>query len=456
LLLFGFGPNMLLALVAVLVLVAGSALLWRPGESPILLFIFGYQWLQASARIFHANVLGVHVVDLSYGGGQVAAASLLSLVALLVLAAGLRAGAGRWRVTDGQVCRAMVLTRDTKSWFQLYALASVGAAAALIMARYVPGLSQPLLAAATLKWAFFWILAYATFVRPGADRKYMIMAFAFEFVLGLGGYFSDFRTVFFITILAMVAAGARMTGQRVVAIAALSGLLLAVAVAWTAVKSDYRHFVSGGERAQIVTVGYGARITALANMVAELEAEDLRDAVRETVNRIGYVDFFAVVLDTVPEAIPHENGALWWDAITRPFMPRILFPSKSAIHDSERTNYYTGLGVASYGSGTSISIGYIGESYIDFGAIGMMLSTFMFGLVLGKVYRWFVQGPRTRGVLGMASMSAILLGASALESSITKVIGGLIVSILVAYLLARYVVPTYLPWLMAGKKVNRL
>ena len=61
----GFGVNSLLAFFAIVVLVVGCILLWRPGEAPILLFVFGYQWLQASISVFHANWLGVRVPQLT-------------------------------------------------------------------------------------------------------------------------------------------------------------------------------------------------------------------------------------------------------------------------------------------------------------------------------------------------------------------------------------------------------
>jgi hypothetical protein len=351
------------------------------------------------------------------------------------------------------MCRNMVLTHNTRTWFKLYALAWIGASAVLLLARYVPGLSQPLLAAAQLKWAFFWILAYATFVRPNGERKYLLFAFLLEFFLGLGGYFSDFKTVFFITILAIFAARMRISGRRLLSLAVLAGLLLTLAVVWTAVKKEYRLILSGGELAQILALDYGDRITDLAGLVANLKAEQLANAADDTFSRLGYVDFFAVVLDRVPNVKPHEYGAIWLDAISRPFMPRALFPEKSAIHDSERTNYYTDLGVASSDRGTSISIGYIGESYIDFGFVGMMVVIFLYGLFLGRVYRWFV---RRRGLIGTAFVSAILFVAVPLETSITKLSGGIIVSILVAFLVARYAVPSFFPWLLAGQRKIRL
>ena len=73
----------------------------------------------------------------------------------------------------------------------------------------ISGLSQPLLAAATLKWAFFWMLAYATFARAGSTKLYFLGAFLLELALGVGGYFSDFKTVMFFTLFAAVAGGLR-------------------------------------------------------------------------------------------------------------------------------------------------------------------------------------------------------------------------------------------------------
>ena len=79
------------------------------------------------------------------------------------------------------------------------------------------------------------------------------------------------------------------------------------------------------------------------------------------VRRLSYVEyFFGAVLDYVPRIVPHEDGALWWDAISRPFMPRFFFTDKAIIDDFERTNKYTGFAVSGANEGTSISIGYMG------------------------------------------------------------------------------------------------
>lgn len=445
LLFFGLGQNSLLVFLSVVTLLIGSSLLWRPGEAPILLFMFCYQWLQASARIFHASFKGVDVEALSTVGGQVALASALSLVALLAIAAGLRLGAGGWRPSEGQSFRVMVLRYGIEKWARLYGVAWFTSNALLALAWVIPGLSQPMLAAASLKWAFFWMLAYASFARAQSNKLYLFIAFGLEFVMGIGGYFSDFKTVFFVLVLALAAAGRQVSWGRVLAAVGLGALLFLVGVIWTAVKNEYRSFVSGGAEVQVVVIDFWTRMGVLAEMVGGLDASTLIEAVDNALIRISYVDFFGVVLDYVPTFVPHEHGALWWDAISRPFMPRLFFPAKAVIDDSERTNLYTGLGVAGSDKGTSISIGYIGETYIDFGEFGMIAAIFLYGAFLGLCYRWFVRETSSSGLFGMALITSVLLGASLLESSITKVFGGIIVGLLVAWLLLRYGAPRFLP-----------
>jgi hypothetical protein len=225
----------------------------------------------------------------------------------------------------------------------------------------------------------------------------------------------------------------------------LGAVALTLGVAWTAVKIDYRSFVSGGEKAQVVTVGYLERISMLAEMLRQLDGNAMADASEKLLQRIAYVDFFGVVLDAVPGVLPHENGALCWDAISRPFMPRLFFPEKTAIDDSVRTNYYTGLDLPTSEEGTSVSLGYMAESYIDFGAAGMMVPIFGLGLLLGRFYRWMLRRDPSR-LLGMALATATIFGASFLESSITKVFGGLVVAMLVSWIVLR-IAPLYLRWI---------
>jgi uncharacterized protein (DUF2062 family) len=67
--------------------------------------------------------------------------------------------------------------------------------------------------------------------------------------------------------------------------------------------------------------------------------------------------------------------------ITRPFMPRLLFPDKKSLADSKELNKYSALGVDE--KNTSISLSMVAGSYVDFGPRGMHFALLVFGLFCG-------------------------------------------------------------------------
>ena len=153
--------------------------------------------------------------------------------------------------------------------------------------------------------------------------------------------------------------------------------------------------------------------------------------------RMSYVSYFAMTLTHVPDVVPCEHGELWWGAVKHVFTPRLFFPDKPALDDSARAAYYTGLEVAGAEQGTSIGIGYMGESYIDFGPVGMFAPVFLLGIFYGLIYRFFVDHERHR-VLGFAMATAILaFGACNIETSNIKLVGGNLMSLIVIGLFSK-------------------
>jgi hypothetical protein len=447
----GTGPNLLLALLSVAVLIVGCMLLWRPGESPILLFTFAYPWLQGSIAIYHANWLGIDIADYPPFSGDMYAAVAMSQAGLLALAVGMRLAVGPRRAENILSLRHMALSQPVRRWFWLYAVAWAMSFAALSFAWVMPGLSQPMLALAALRWAFFFMLAVAHFVR-GRDRGRLFpLAFLFELAAGIGTYFGDFKTVFFITFFAALASGVRVSPRMMLGVGALVTLAVALGIAWTAVKGEFRIFVSGGVAEQIVTVDYMTRLAKLYELVSSLDLETLMNAADQFLRRLSYVEFFGVVLVNVPANLPHTLGAILWDAVIRPFMPRLLFVDKDEIDDTARTNFYTG-GLTGSSEGTSISLGYIAETYIDFGSFGMFAVLVAIGLFYGAIYRLLLRWRASRGLLGMAMATAVLTNVGPMENSFTKVFGGVVVSLLVAWIMIVFIVPRWAPWLVADRR----
>jgi hypothetical protein len=439
----GIYPNTLLAVLAVAVLLFGVRLLWRPGEPPVLFFAFAMQWVQGSVKVFQANWMEVPVTVLPSYGGKVDLAIALSLFGVAFLALGMRLGAGPWHSQDGEALRTAALSYGPRYWFRIYVAVFVISNLASSLAYLVPGLSQPLLVLTDLKWGFFWILAYVTFCQ-GSNRQYWYLAFGIELLLSLGGYFSDFKTPLIFSALAVVAVRMRLSLGRYLLLFTLGAVMLLLAVAWTAIKVEYRDFASGGQQAQIVAVPYSQRMEKLAQLVSHLDGDEMAQGFTLLLWRLAYTDYLAVTLDNVPSALPHENGALWWDAIRRPFMPRMFFPEKSAINESAQVEHYTGipLGLTSGGS-TSISLGYMTESYIDFGAVGMMVPILGLGLLLGLFYRQMLKLHPPLKLVGIGLATATVYGAYLLETSTAKICGGLAVAMLVSWAILRVLERTH-------------
>lgn len=442
----GQGPNYQQALVACLVLIFGFVMLWRPGEPQILLFIFLYQWMQACLPPFYGNWKELSLDQLTLNVGDQHLASLLSMLGIAFIAGGIRTGAGfvdpwavhAFRTSITKVPYATLLSVFVGVW--------ISATACRSMAAVIPGLSQLFLALAALKWAAFTLLTYSTFAAPSGKFGWWFVVFLAEFGLSLGGYFSTFKEVFLYTLIALGASQVRVTPRQALAVVIFLALLVLFAVIWTAVKVDYRAFVRGDESAQVVTVSFGVAIAELLNLIFKASAADMNEAVDAMLNRIMYTEYLGVVLNYVPAVVPHEYGALWWDAITRPVMPRFLFPDKAIIDESLLVNTYTGLGVAGIAEGTQISLGYMTDTYIDFGEFGMMPVLFLVGWAIGRLYRWVLYGVRTYGLAGLAMAPVALMPAAALEVSSTKLVGGLFAQILAVLLVARFIVPRFLPW----------
>jgi hypothetical protein len=107
-------------------------------------------------------------------------------------------------------------------------------------------------------------------------------------------------------------------------------------------------------------------------------------------------------------------------------MPRIIFKNKEILDDSKRAVRYTGLRLAGADEGTSIGIGYMAESYVDFGAAWMMLPIGGLGLAMGLVYR--LQSRRySHSIYGIALGTSILFSVvKAFENSNVKIVGALV------------------------------
>ena len=435
------GPNVALTAYAGLILFIGMTFLWRPAEPPIPIFIFLYQWVQAALGPIYGNLIGVDVNDLAQNLGQHNLACFLELTGVLCLAAGLRLAIGQPNVDLSHRIRSFVGSRPIGFWFRIYLAASIFGALCATFASGAGGLAQPLLSLSQIKWAAYILLTFATFAVPGRSRGVWIFVTLFEFVLSIGGFFSAFKEIFFYAGFGLIGSGFRLKPLNAVFIAVFGVIFLLLGVIWTSVKIDYRDFVNGGSGQQEISVGYAERITYLGKLVGDLDGPAMGRGVDTFAHRMMYFEFFGAAISNVPLNAPHTNGALWGRAALSSFMPRLIFTDKAPVHDSELTREYTGIRVTSYEQGTSISMGYMAEAYIDFGPVFMFVLIFLFGYGLGAIYHWLLTRPGRDGVLGAAMSTFTLMQANAIETSALKAIPAVMLCLVACLIILKFLAP---------------
>lgn len=427
-------PLLTLAGLAVVPLLFG--LLWRPGEPPVLLFAATFQWLQVFVPVLIADRNGDPLTN-SMWLREIDTAAWLGLATIVVLAAGMRLGLGRRRFTDTETLRSAARLLDARRLAFAYIVSFILPEVVLQVSAIVPGLRQQLLALTVLRWAVIFMIGFAA-LKYARFRPLAVAVFATEILLGFTGYFSSFKTIIFLGMILVVGTGTglrRFLRPSLVLLFVSAVLLMSF---WQSVKQDYRSFVSEGQRAQVVLVPVTARFDFLIERATTLTFDDLRDGFNEGLERLGYLGYFARSIEYVPARVPYQDGRLWLDALKHIAMPRLFFPDKDSVNDSDRTREFTGLHVAGVDEGTSISIGYAAESYIDFGRVGMFAPILLLGYFWGWAYRWLAT--RTRhSLLGLAvSTNLILGGAIYFESSNIKLFGGAVSSLLVLWVLLAY------------------
>lgn len=441
------GPNPLLAILSSFILVVGVKLLWRPGEPQVLLYLFLYQWLQVTTILIVSRLQGVFVSDLYDGFPALGFASGSALVAIGIQAIGMRVGAGRQQFSHLERAKVILLMVPYYRWLLIHGVALGVSLASLWLASMMPGLSQPLLVLAKLKWATFVIITLATFSRGREFFIPWIFLFAFEFFLSIGGYFSSFKTVFIYSIVAISAVSFRFTVKQLAGYTIFAVVLINVGVYWTLIKSDYRAFVSGGQSAQVVEVSRFEAIGQIFELVSLVTPEQVAFGAERLSRRFSELEVYSASLDYVPSVVPHQGGSLWLESIARPFMPRVFFPNKSIIDESEMSNIYTGIKWAGMSDGAQIAMGYIADSYIDFSEIGMWGVLITLGYCIGRSYRWCAYHRNGNGVFGFGLCTILLLEQVTIGTSSAKLIGSLVVSLLVIVLVLNFITPTMRRWL---------
>jgi hypothetical protein len=381
--------------------IAGAALwvLWagwrylRSGDGPpVIALAFTFQWVQVMAGVYYYAATGrrLPAMDVSDYRTMV----LLGLGCLLALLLGIRSGMWLSQRLGLGPARGPERAFGWAALVAFYILSVALTGTVQEFAWEIPALTQAILALTYARFALLFLM-FRRLSRPNVRWGWIALILAGEIALGFTGYFAGFREPMMMAAVALTAAFDRRRPSHWVALGALAAVTLLTGVLWMGIRTEYRRDFES----QVFAESREARLERIAGLSsrwARRGVDDMLSDVEFFVDRLWAVHYPALAVARVPALVPHEDGAILRRAVTHLITPRLFFADKEALEsDSEMVFRYSGVMVAGAGwrmagleKDTNIAFGYAGESYVDFGVPFMFIPVFVYGVLMGLVYRW--------------------------------------------------------------------
>lgn len=387
---FMWSPNFIITIPVLFYIPFIYFLFYKKGNANVLFWGLLYQWITVSIQLLYSNFLGISLEE--YFANTVLPAELmnytvfLSTIGLYVFSFGIHLAI---RLVKIQIDESLWIKYNPLKLLQVYVIVSIIIYISQVAIWTFPGLVQYFYFLFYIKWGFFLITFFAVFRFAPKLKIYLFVIIAVEFVLGLSSFFaSSFINILIFSVIAYMSVSKKISFQKGLLFILMIFLLFHISVLWTASKGNYRSFLTEGKISQTVTVSDDKARAKLLELVVSIDQKTYRKAIDDVINRIGYIQFFAASIRYVPAKIPHENGRIYWAAISHFLIPRFIDPDKPALDDSKHTNMYTGLNVSGLKSATSFSLGSFADAYIDYGSTLMFIPIFLFGYMIGLFYKY--------------------------------------------------------------------
>jgi hypothetical protein len=411
---------------------------------PVILFAFVFEWFFNQGQLFQAIFMGLSVVDLPDYRKNVGDTIMLGLIGTAVFFLGIFLVTRKTKVLSfadiEQFFRKVNLENLLRFYIVAYALL-------LIFGNYiwvVPGLAQPFLMLTYFRWAVFFLLFCTVYVQ-GRYRGVLILLILCDFLLGFLTFFSNFKEVIYFSFISYWIFYFRSSRLARVLLGVTFIFAIYLGALWSHVKDDYRDFLNEGTGSQVVRVGRAEALNKFIDLTRNVSAKELNEGFDQLILRLSWIGAFNRVHNHVPAKVPFQDGKLWREGLSRPFMPRVFFPEKTGLSDSKELNYYSGLTVDE--KNTSISLSMVAGSYVDFGPVGMQVVLFLFGLFCGYVFKKAIEWGRYVMVgyaLTMPMIYLLLIN----EQSISRTISSVVLYLLVLWFTKKFLLDSFLSYIL--------
>jgi len=134
----------------------------------------------------------------------------------------------------------------------------------------------------------------------------------------------------------------------------------------------------------------------LANMmyqqIANINTLDFKTVGANVNVRLNQGWILTGILDNMPSRTPFADGRYIKKEVLGLLLPRFLYPDKPIVGDRNKFEEFLGWKL---GKGTAMNVGVMGDGYGNFGRNGGIIFCFIFGLVLGYIFKLFYRLAKT-------------------------------------------------------------
>lgn len=426
----------LLVLFSAAVLCVVYKFFWRINEPKAIFFGLLLYWLSVIIKLFYADFFGLSFTDMSFSP-RIVQTAYIAMLSLLVFSAGIKCLLPMERRELSKEEEQEIFEYDEKKVLIVYIISFVVKTFLNNNIFAFFGLGEVFNAFAHMRDAVIFIIIFIYYSKTGS-LKLPIILLSIEVILSFFSFFSSFKDLIFSFSIAFLYFPLKFTLKQTIAGTIGIALTLYLLLTWQAIKGEYRQFLNGGEQSQTVVVERKDALHKFYELAtnANLFNPDLWYG---SVDRLSYIEFFSQASDNVPEVLPYENGQIWKTNIMHVLVPRYLNPNKKPIYDSEMINKYCTRKVAGAEVGVSFSLGFVAESYIDFGYVFMFIPVFLLGIFFGLIYR-FILVTSLNHMWGCALVSPLWVYFNCNGTPGAKILGWMTMYVIIYYLFNKYLI----------------
>lgn len=398
------------------------ALAGAAAKKPVIAANLGLFWTAVMC-----SIVAAHLREATLPADNVRAA-LLSLGALMSLGFGYRIGYGH------PLSRASEKPLDRHKLHLVYWISFVLALVLNVVAYLRPELTQIILAFIYIRLLALYLFSAQSF----SDRKdlsRMVPVIIAELAISALNGIASYQLPILVVLAAALNLQKKVRVGQLLTAALLFSLLFWASLVWTAIKPEYRNFLTTANPSVQERLLWIWNSTTDINYVA---------AFGKFADRVGYIDLYAAALPRLDGVETH----FYYDALLNMIQPRILFPDKAALDDTRITTELTGI---PFDANTSVSIGYVAQAHADFGWPGMLLAVCIIGAILGRIANIFQCKPCSPiGRDGF--MTAALAFKFAYENNIDKAISSLAIAVIGLLGVYKFLYLPFEKWALAPSK----